>query len=112
MKTFRDYKDLIYKTVSEINAEDPNYSWSVHSFGKDRVQISWEYAGKGNYFAINRFEEAENISFITSRDTFDEMINGHIAQEQDGNQKFYSDSYETAIRHAIHECAINAHHCY
>lgn len=114
MKNFKEFKDIIYKTIEDINSKDPNYDWSVHSFGKDKVTISWSYLDKGTYFSIKCEEiEEDGMCFITSRDAIDDkMINGHFAQEQDGGQKFYSESYEHAIECAIREIHSHANYCY
>lgn len=106
MKTFRCYEKLIRKTVDEINSEDSNYNWSVHSFAKDKVTLNWSYLDKNDgYFSIkimNPIETHDDEVFITSVTPFGEMINGHIVSENP--VKVWQESYEKAIKNSIYEC--------
>lgn len=114
MKNFRDYESLIRDTVNKINDNDENWVWTVHSFGKCCVTIRWGYLdGEKKYFSIkleDPIDTSDNEAFITSRTPLDEMIGGHIANEE--HSKSWQESYESAIQRSLYECSYYAHHCY
>lgn len=114
MKNFRDYEDLIRSTVKEMDSKDTNYTWSIHSFSKTRVTLTWSYLDKNDgKFCITILEPIDTSDgerFITSRTPLDDMINGHIAHETP--TKCWQESYENSITRSLQECYNYAHKYY
>lgn len=115
MKTFRDYEDLIRNKVKEINDKDPNWKWTIKSFGKNKVCIRWSYLDyceeKDNCFMLRLMDPDDfNEQFLTARTPQDEMIEGYFLHEQ--VEYGWEYTYENGIIAAIEQIAYYAHSRY
>lgn len=116
MKTLRDYEELIRAEVSKIDKADPNWTFTVKSFAKDRVRIRWSYLDylqeKNNCFILQLIPSDDGDDYtLTSRTPDDEMIDGYIVNDGK-NLKLYQDSFENGIGKCIRALAYYAHSRY
>ena len=116
MKNFRDYETLIRNKVKEINDKDPNWDWSIKSFGKNKVCIRWSYLDyceeKDNCFILRLVDPDKefNDQFLTARTPQDDMIEGYFVSED--HRYIWDTSWENGLIAAIEEIAHYAHSRY
>jgi len=118
MKTFREYEELIRTRVAQENDKDPNWNWSVHSFGKDLVRIRWGYLDycqeKNNCFLFRLLSVPESEGYeehyVTTRTPHDEMIYGEFVTENPGYA--WQTTYEKGIKIALEALFDYAHSRY
>jgi len=113
MIDFRNHKDLIRKTVSEISEADKNWNWSAKYIGKTKVNIRWGYLDyleeKENCFHITGETLEDNSLLLTLRrpegGSFDVVIVGN-------NIADHARTIEDGIKQAVKAIAAYAHYTY
>lgn len=120
MKTLKDYENLIRSTVKEIDAKDPNWKWSVHSFAKDRVRIRWgylDYCGeKNNCFELTISDDYDDNDYPGERWLNIKLpdgtrITGEFVNDADKKHSWQV-SWESGIKSLLSEMAYYAHSRY
>lgn len=116
MKNFRDYESLIRKYVNDIDNRDPNWTFTVKSFGKHRIRIRWSYLDycgeKDNCFILRLRDPDDEFedSFLTVRTPDDQLIEGYFVS--DNRRGSWQSSWESGLLAAIEELASYAHSRY
>lgn len=114
MMNFKEHETLIRDEVKKIDAEDPNWKWSVKGVGKNKVSIRWgylDYLEESNncfYMKLKHEESDEdNEMTLTTEYPDNTFMNVHIVVE--GRALYgWQENFENAIRAAINEIADTA----
>lgn len=118
MKNLRDYESLIRNKIKEIDKADENWKWSIHSFSKNRVRISWgylKYMGcKNEYFTmeLGYHDEEFHDQNLVARTPEREIIELCMIGEDSSNLKSWQSSFEHGIISLLEEIAYYAHSRY
>jgi hypothetical protein len=111
MQDFRTVKDTVKEVITEIKAQDKNWSWKAEVL-KDEIRVWWGYLQycdtEDSHFTIRMGTEEEgNIEndFVVARDEHDEFIEGAFlggARWQDGTLDKCVEKLLRAIAYTSH----------
>ena len=112
MTDLRGYKEVIRESVARERRCDQNWSWKVHSVGKEVAKIAWGYLDylqeKDSYFEVRLSEDEEIGCVVTGV-----APNGYKVILFIGDKPWDDfKSWEEGIACAIHSVALYAHSVY